>query len=101
MHKIISSKTVDERYLNIEITIKQARYLTVTIKQCFDNGSQFYFSIVSRKYQRSYNMSELHDKPKKEKKKKKQSYFYNFTDRKFQLYLKNLKIYYIIFHAIM
>lgn len=70
MHKIISSKTVDERYLNIEITIKQARYLTVTIKQCFDNGSQFYFSIVSRKYQRSYNMSELHDKPKKEKKKK-------------------------------
>lgn len=73
MHKIISSKTVDERYLKYRNYNQTNQVSDSDNKQCFDNGSQFYFSIVSRKYQRSYNMSVLY-KPVKEKKRK-QSYF--------------------------
>lgn len=73
MHKIISSKTVDERYLKYRNYNQISQVSDSDNKQCFDNGSQFYFSIVSRKYQRSYNMSVLY-KPVKEKKRK-QSYF--------------------------
>lgn len=73
MHKIISSKTVDERYLKYRNYNQTSQVSDNDNKQCFDNGSQFYFSIVSRKYQRSYNMSVLY-KPVKEKKRK-QSYF--------------------------
>lgn len=89
MHKIISSKTVDERYLKYRNYNQTSQVSDSDNKQCFDNGSQFYFSIVSRKYQRSYNMSELH-KPVKEKKNK--VIFYNTSDKKFQLYLNNFKI---------
>lgn len=73
MHKIISSKTVDERYLKYRNYNQTSQVSDSDNKQCFDNWSQFYFSIVSRKYQRSYNMSVLY-KPVKEKKRK-QSYF--------------------------
>lgn len=73
MHKIISSKTVDESYLKYRNYNQTSQVSDSDNKQCFDNGSQFYFSIVSRKYQRSYNMSVLY-KPVKEKKRK-QSYF--------------------------
>lgn len=73
MHKIISSKTVDERYLKYRNYNQTSQVSDSDNKQCLDNGSQFYFSIVSRKYQRSYNMSVLY-KPVKEKKRK-QSYF--------------------------
>lgn len=57
MHKIISSKTVDERYLKYRNYNQTSQVSDSDNKQCLDNGSQFYFSIVSRKYQRSYNMN--------------------------------------------
>lgn len=59
MHKIISSKTIDERYLKYRNYNQTSQVSDRDNKQYFDNRSQFYFSIVSRKYQRSYNMSEI------------------------------------------
>lgn len=59
MHKIISSKTIDERYLKYRNYNQTGQVSDRDNKQYFDNRSQFYFSIVSRKYQRSYNMSEI------------------------------------------
>lgn len=67
----ISSKTIDERYLKYRNYNQTGQVSDSDNKRCFDNGSQFYFSIVSRKYQRSYNMSESRDKPEGKKKKTK------------------------------
>lgn len=59
MHKIISSKTIDERYLKYRNYNQTGQVSDRDNKQYFDNRLKFYFSIVSRKYQRSYNMSEI------------------------------------------